>query len=149
MPDSRFSSRPDILLIEDSPDDVFFMKETLGQTGVQKKIHVVSDGEEALRFLRKEAPFEDAPRPSLIILDLKLPKMSGIELLEHVKNDRQLRAIPVVVLTTSDADGDAAASYDLHATAFITKPKNLEDFADVMTRIEEFWLKVAQLPPRY
>ncbi|MDX1545649.1 MAG: response regulator [Rhodothermales bacterium] len=149
MSERRYTNRPDILLIEDNPDDVFFMREVFGKSSIPKTLHVVNDGEEALRYLRQQDPFEDAPRPSLIILDLKLPKMSGIDLLEQIKTNAQLRAIPVVVLTTSDADADATATYDLHATAFITKPKNLEDFAEVMQRIEAFWLNVVQLPPRY
>ncbi|HMB91927.1 MAG TPA: response regulator [Rhodothermales bacterium] len=135
-----------ILLIEDNTDDIYFIENALQKSDRKHELHTVKDGVEALKYLRREPPYEKSRRPSLILLDLKMPKMSGLEVLKHIKEDENLRPIPVVVLTTSDADGDAAASYDLQATAFITKPKDLDAFAGVIERIEKFWLGVAQLP---
>lgn len=135
-----------ILLIEDNADDIYFIESAFQKSQRTHELHTVKDGVEALKYLHREPPYEKSRRPSLILLDLKMPKMSGLEVLKHIKEDESLRPIPVVVLTTSDADGDAAASYDLQATAFITKPKDLDAFAGVIERIEKFWLGVAQLP---
>lgn len=135
-----------ILLIEDNTDDIYFIEHALQKSDRKHELHTVKDGVEAIKYLRRDPPYEKSRRPSLILLDLKMPRMSGLEVLKHIKDDETLRPIPVVVLTTSDADGDAAASYDLQATAFITKPKDLDAFAGVIERIERFWLGVAQLP---
>ena len=146
MRDRNAGSPPHILLVEDNPDDVFFIEEIFEKSKIRKKLHVVGDGDAALRFLRRQDPYTDAPRPSLIILDLKLPKIPGMEVLERIKDDDDLRAIPVIVLTTSDADLDAAEAYDLHATSFLTKPRNLDDFGAMMERLQRFWLDIARLP---
>lgn len=140
---------PQILLVEDNPDDIYFITTALQSRERAPNVHVARDGVEALQFLRREAPHEDAFRPNLILLDLKLPKMPGLEVLQQIKADSALRSIPVVVLTTSDANEDAADSYDLYATSFITKPKDLEEFKRVIERIEQFWLQIAQLPPQH
>ena len=135
-----------VLLVEDNPDDVFFMRTALEDGPARKQLHIVRDGAEALAFLRREPPHEQAPRPHLIILDLKLPKLSGIDVLDVIKSDASLRSIPVVVLTVSDTTEDALASYDRFATSVITKPQDLDDFKKVMHTLEAFWLQTVQLP---
>ena len=149
MMDATHRPPPHILLVEDNPDDRYFIQKALQSQQHAPNVHVAKDGIEALHFLRQDDPHTDAPRPSLIILDLKLPKMSGLEVLQAIKADKALRSIPVIVLTTSDATDDAADSYDLQATSFITKPKDLDEFKRVMERIEKFWFQIAQLPPSH
>ena len=141
-----FRKTPVVLLVEDNPDDIYFIRTVLEESQTPKKLYVARDGQEALAFLRREDVHEKAPRPNLILLDLKLPKLSGLEVLEQIKADDDLRAIPVVVLTTSDADEDMLASYDRFATSVITKPHDLKAFKAVMKQIEHFWLKTVQLP---
>jgi chemotaxis family two-component system response regulator Rcp1 len=136
-----------ILLVEDNPGDVRLTQEALKEGDLPNQLHVVKDGVEALAFLRREGVHADAPRPDLILLDLNLPKKSGREVLEVIKQDDGLKRIPVVVLTTSDAKTDIVQVYDLHANCFITKPVDLEDFMQVVRRIEEFWFSIVQLPP--
>lgn len=136
-----------ILLVEDNPGDVRLTQEALKEGDLPNQLHVVKDGVEALAFLRREGVHADAPRPDLILLDLNLPKKSGREVLEVIKRDDGLKRIPVVVLTTSDAKTDIVQVYDLHANCFITKPVDLEDFMQVVRRIEEFWFSIVQLPP--
>jgi chemotaxis family two-component system response regulator Rcp1 len=136
-----------ILLVEDNPGDVRLTQEALKEGDLPNRLHVVKDGVEALAFLRREGVHADAPRPDLILLDLNLPKKSGREVLEVIKQDDGLKRIPVVVLTTSDAKTDIVQVYDLHANCFITKPVDLEDFMQVVRRIEEFWFSIVQLPP--
>ena len=122
----------EILLVEDDPGDVFMTREALRESKVMNGLHVVSDGEEAMRFLRREGAHAGAPRPDLILLDLNLPRMDGREVLEAVKGDDALRRIPVVVLTTSEAEEDVLRSYDLHANAYVTKPVDFDKFVDVV-----------------
>ena len=143
----RYARPPDVLLVEDNPDDIYFIEEAFDRSTIRKTLHVVRDAEQALAFLRNEPPHEDAPRPHLILLDLKLPKMPGMDFLRRIKEDDRLRSIPVVVLTTSDSAEEAAESYDLLATSFITKPKDLDDFERVIQMLEQFWLSTVQLPP--
>ena len=143
---AALSQTPHILLVEDNADDIYFVETFLERSETQAHLHVVRDGMEAWHFLKRENSHSEAPRPSLILLDLKLPKLSGLDLLKRIKGDKSLRAIPVVVLAASGTDADAAASYDLHATSFITKPRNLEAFNQVMERIFQFWLGLAKLP---
>jgi CheY-like chemotaxis protein len=145
MSHTELRQKRTILLIEDNVDDIYFIENAF-EKSKQHVLHTVNNGIEALKYLRREPPYEKSKRPSLILLDLKMPRMSGLEVLKHIKEDDNLRAIPVVVLSTSDADKDAAASYDLQATSFITKPKNLDAFAKVIEHIEKFWLGIAQLP---
>ena len=137
----------EILLVEDSPADVDLTREALDEAKVHNRLNVVSDGVEALAFLRREGPFAAAPRPDLILLDLNLPKKDGREVLAEIKADEILRRIPVVVLTTSEAEEDIVRSYDLHANCYITKPVDLEAFLRVVAAIEGFWLAVVKLPP--
>jgi CheY-like chemotaxis protein len=136
----------DILLVEDDPGDVLMTREALEHHKIRNDLHVVSDGVEALKFVRREAPYEDAVRPGLILLDLNLPKMNGQEVLSELKNSDELRTIPVVVLTTSEAEEDILRSYHLHANAYITKPVDFSRFADVVRQIDDFFLSVVKLP---
>jgi len=140
-------TRPiEILLVEDNPGDVRLAKEALEDSPVRNHVSVAADGEVALRFLRREKEFANAPRPDLILLDLKLPKKDGFEVLAEIKADRKLRAIPVVVLTTSDAPEDVHKAYDLQANAYVTKPHDLDEFFNVVTCIQDFCVNVAKLP---
>ncbi len=136
----------DILLVEDSPADVDLTREALEDAKVRNTLHVVSDGVAALEFLRREGDYADAPRPDLILLDLNLPKKDGREVLADIKADPSLRRIPVVVLTTSEAEQDIVRSYDLHANCYVTKPVDLEQFIAVIKSIENFWLVIVKLP---
>jgi two-component system, chemotaxis family, response regulator Rcp1 len=136
----------EILLVEDSPADVRLTIEALRDAKVRNNLHVAADGEEALAFLRREGQHADAIRPDLILLDLNLPKKDGREVLEEVKADPQLRRIPVVILTTSEAEQDILRSYDLHANCYITKPVDLDQFITVVRTIEDFWLTIVKLP---
>ncbi len=143
----RIKSRPvEILLVEDSPGDVQLTIEALRDAEVHNHLHVTTDGEEALRFLRREPPYADAPRPDLVLLDLNLPKKSGREVLAEVKADPVLRRIPVVVLSTSESREDVLAAYDLSANCYVTKPVDLDQFLDVIRAIDSFWLVLAKLP---
>ena len=140
-------SRPiEILLVEDNPGDVRLTREAFADTAVSTSLSVVGDGEEAMAFLRREGDYSAAPRPDLILLDLNLPRKSGREVLEEVKNDPGLLSIPIVVMTTSEAEGDIHSSYHHHANAYVTKPVDLDCFIDVVTKIEGFWLTIVKLP---
>ena len=143
------SFRPvDILLVDDSPADVDLTREALRDARMLNRMFVVGDGVEALAFLRREGPHADAPRPDLILLDLNMPRMNGREVLAEIKSDPKLRRIPVVILTTSQAETDILQTYDLHANCFVTKPVELDQFVEVAKSIEGFWLSLVQLPPR-
>ena len=137
---------PHILLVEDNPGDVRLTIEALKETGLRHHLSVVADGVEALAFLRRQGHNAAAARPDVILLDLNLPKKDGREVLAEVKADRSFRRIPVVILTTSDAEPDVAQCYDLHANCYITKPVDLDDFIRVVRAIESFWLTVVELP---
>ncbi|MBA3658857.1 MAG: response regulator [Gemmatimonadales bacterium] len=136
-----------ILLVDDEPAGVRLTLETLRDSAVPKQVSVVHDGVEALAYLRREGRYAGAARPDLVILDLNMPRKNGREVLAEVKSDRDLRRIPVVVLTTSDAEEDVRCSYDLHANCYLTKPADLHQFATIMRRLEEFWLAAVRLPP--
>ncbi|MEU4681450.1 response regulator [Micromonospora sp. NPDC023737] len=137
-----------ILVVDDDPGDVLMIEEALQESGVEKVIDVVSDGEEAMEFLRGEGRHAGAVRPDVILLDLNMPRMDGRQVLGAVKQDEDLRTIPVVVLTTSNADTDVIGSYTLQANAYVTKPIDLDDFNDVVHRIDEFFGRVVVLPKR-
>jgi len=136
----------EILLVEDSPADVRLTKEALKEAKVLNHLHVVNDGEKAMDFLHKRGDYSGAVGPDVILLDLNLPRMDGREVLAKVKSDPALRRIPVVILTTSQAEQDILQSYDLHANCYITKPVDLDQFMDVVRQIEEFWLSIVKLP---
>jgi len=141
------STKPaEVLLVEDNPGDARLTQEAFKEGKVLNVVRVVSDGEEALAFLRRQGPFADAPRPDLILLDLNLPKKDGREVLAEIKADPDLKRIPVVILTTSKAEEDIARTYNLHANCYITKPVDLEQFLQVVRSIEDFWLAIVQLP---
>ena len=136
----------DILLVEDDPADVLMTQEAFEHHKIRNTLHVVSDGVEALRFVRREPPYEDVPRPGLILLDLNLPKKDGREVLAEIKADPQLRTIPVVILTTSEAEEDILRSYSLHANAYVTKPVDFDRFVEVVRQIDDFFVTVVKLP---
>jgi CheY-like chemotaxis protein len=136
----------EILLVEDNPADVRLTREALRRGRVANTLHVVDDGDKALAFLRREGEYADAPRPGLVLLDLNLPGLDGRDVLAEVKADPSLRRVPVIVLTTSSAERDIAASYDLGANCFVSKPVALEEFLDVVRSFDAFWLTVVSLP---
>lgn len=135
-----------ILLVEDNPGDVRLTREVLKDSSLRHELMVVPDGEAAVSFLKRLPPYVDALRPDLILLDLNLPKKDGRQVLEEIKADRDLRAIPIVVLTTSHAEQDIVTAYSLHANCYIQKPVDLEQFWNIVRAIEEFWLGTVSLP---
>ena len=137
-----------ILVVDDDPGDVLMIEEALSESDVEKIIDVVSDGQEAMEFLRLEGRHTGAPRPDMILLDLNMPRMDGRQVLGAVKSDEDLRTIPIVVLTTSNADTDILGSYTLQANAYVTKPIDLDDFNDVVRRVDEFFGRIVVLPRR-
>lgn len=136
----------EILLVEDNPGDVRLTREALNEAKVRNNLHVAENGEEAMRFLRREGKSAGAPRPDVVLLDLNLPKKNGMEVLAEMKKDESLRCIPVVILTTSEAERDIVKAYDNHANCFITKPLDLDQFAQVVQSIESFWFSIVKLP---
>jgi len=143
---SPLAAKPiEILLVEDNPGDVRLTKEALKDARVGNNLHVTMDGVEALAFLRKQGKHASAPRPDLILLDLNLPKKNGREVLEEIKAEDALRHIPVVILTTSQAEQDVVESYRLRANAYVTKPVDLDQFLKVVSSIEQFWLEIVKL----
>lgn len=136
----------DVLLVEDDPGDVLMTQEAFADNKVHNRLHVVNNGVDAMAFLHQEGPYADVPQPDLILLDLNLPKMDGREVLAAIKEDKALRSIPVVVLTTSEAEEDVLRSYNLYANAYVTKPVDFERFIDVVRRIDEFFVTVVRLP---
>ncbi len=137
----------EILLVEDNPADIRLTQEALRDSKLVNRLHVAQDGIQALDFLCRRNGFEDVPRPDMILLDLNLPRMDGRELLEQIKSMPEIRAIPVVVLTTSEADEDILRSYRLHANCYITKPVDFDHFISVVQGIEGFWFSIVKLPP--
>ncbi|WP_066463468.1 response regulator [Sanguibacter suarezii] len=138
----------EILLVEDDPGDVLMTREAFDQSATPRRVTVVSDGESAMDYLRKRGTHTAAVTPDLILLDLNLPRMDGREVLAELKSDPVLRIIPVVVLTTSEAEEDVIQSYSLHANAFVTKPVDFDGFAEVVHRIDDFFVSVVRLPSR-
>jgi CheY-like chemotaxis protein len=136
----------DVLLVEDDDGDVLMTREAFEHHKIRNNLHVVGDGEQALQFLRREGEYADAPRPGLILLDLNLPRRDGREVLAELKNDPELRMIPVVVLTTSEAEEDIVRSYSLHANAYVSKPVDFERFIEVIRQIDDFFVTVVKLP---
>jgi CheY-like chemotaxis protein len=138
----------EVLLVEDDPGDVLMTKEAFEDYKLSNQLHVVNDGAEAMDFLRQQGDHADAPRPDLVLLDLNLPRMDGREVLQAIKSDPGLASIPVVVLTTSEAEEDVLRSYSLHANAYVTKPVDFERFIQVVRQIDEFFVTVVRLPTR-
>jgi CheY-like chemotaxis protein len=146
MTDGR--SPIEILLVEDNPGDERLTREALKEGKVYHKLHWAKDGVDAMEFLHQRGKYKDAPRPDIILLDLNLPKKDGRQVLSEIKQDPSLRAIPVVILTTSEAETDLVQSYDSHANCYILKPVELDHFIAVVKAIEGFWLQIVKLPPR-
>ncbi len=136
-----------ILLVEDDDADVELIRQGLAPAKERIALHVVSDGEQALKFLRRQSPYQEAPRPDAVLLDLNLPRLDGREVLRQVKRDEALRMIPVIILTTSDARADVARCYAWGANCYVTKPLGLDEFLVKLAAIERFWTDVVQLPP--
>lgn len=136
-----------ILMVEDNPDDVELTRQIIKDIKLVNDMQVVEDGVDALKFLRREGEFADAPRPDLILLDLNLPKIDGFDVLREIKGDDTLRRIPVIILTSSEDEEDILNAYDLYSNCFITKPVDLDQFARVVHMISDFWLTIVRLPP--
>jgi CheY-like chemotaxis protein len=136
----------DVLLVEDDAGDVLMTREAFEHYKIRNTLHVVTDGEQALQFVRQQREFAGAPRPGLIMLDLNLPRRDGLEVLAELKADPQLRLIPVVILTTSQAEEDIIRSYALHANAYVSKPVDFERFIEVIQQIDSFFITVVKLP---
>lgn len=143
-------SRPvDILLVEDNPGDVRLTQEAFRESRMPVKLSVVMDGEDALNYLYRRPPYENTTRPDIILLDLNIPKKDGREVLSEIKNDLSLKYVPVVVLTTSNAEQDIVRTYNLNVNAYINKPVDFDKFFDIVQKIEEFWLMTAILPSSF
>jgi CheY-like chemotaxis protein len=146
MPDYERVRSAEILLVEDNPGDVRLMQEAFREISVPHRLSVAQTGQEALQFLRREAEHKKAPRPDLVLLDLMLPDLHGLEILAIIKNDRSLRRIPTVVFSSSQKTEEVVEAYNLNANSFIAKPAELADFIRVVKGVEEFWLTVVKLP---
>jgi two-component system response regulator len=146
MSESRTLKPVEILLVEDNPGDVQLTKEALEEGNLFVNLSVVNDGVEAMAFLRRRGEHADAPAPDLILLDLNLPKKDGCEVLQEIKADADLKCIPVVVLTTSEAEADIVSTYGLHANCYITKPVDMDQFIKIVQLLEEFWFAIVKLP---
>ena len=143
------TTRPiEILLVEDDPGDVLMTREAFEDYKIANRLTVVTNGEDAIAYLRRQGRFADAPTPDLVLLDLNLPRRNGREVLADIKGDATLRRIPVVILTTSDAEEDVIAAYDLHANAYVRKPFDFEQFVAAVRAIDDFFITVVRLPPR-
>ncbi len=134
-----------ILLVEDHLPDIVLTKKAFERGNYKSKLHIVRDGEEAMKFLRKEGGYEDRVRPDLILLDINLPKVSGYEVLEHIKKDENLMTIPVIMLTSSEAEQDISKSYSLYANSYLVKPDSLSKFVEMINKLEGFWFKLVKL----
>ncbi|HEX3692551.1 MAG TPA: response regulator [Solirubrobacteraceae bacterium] len=137
-----------VLLVEDDPGDVLLVREAFGEQKVGNALDVVSDGVQAMEYVRGEGEFADRERPDLVLLDLNLPRKSGAEVLDEIKSDPELATIPVIVLTTSKAEEDVLRSYRAHANAYITKPVDFERFRQIVHKIDDFFVGIVRLPPR-
>lgn len=135
-----------ILLVEDNPDDVLITRRALLKGRVKNTLHVVGDGEKAIKFLRKEDEYQKSPTPMFILLDLKMPKLDGFQVLKEIKSDDKLKSIPVIVLTTSDRDKDVEDAYRLGCNSYIVKPVSFENFINTVVKIKEYWLTISQIP---
>jgi CheY-like chemotaxis protein len=147
MPDHGECQAVHVLLVEDDPGDVLMTREAFEYHKLRNVLHVVTDGEQALQFLRRAGDYADAPRPGLILLDLNLPRVDGLEVLAEIKADPVLKIIPVVILTTSQAHEDILRSYALHANAYVSKPVDFERFMEAIRQIDSFFVTVVKLAP--
>ena len=147
MTDRPADEAVDVLLVEDNPGDVRLTREAFDEAALDVQLHVVTDGEEALSFLGRCGEDDEVPRPEMVLLDLNLPKVDGLDVLETIKADEELRTIPVIVLTGSTAEEDVAESYDRHTNAYLTKPVDPEEFVSLVRTFGDFWIDQAQLPP--
>ena len=138
-----------ILLIEDNEGDILLTKEAFEDAKILNQLSIARDGQQAIQFLEKREPFTDVETPDLILLDVNLPKKNGHEVLQHIKGSNSLKHIPVIMLTTSVSEKDIAKSYENHANCYITKPVELEDFLNVISSVEDFWIKIVQLPRKH
>ena len=138
----------EILLAEDNPGDVKLTRKALDQGDLLNNLHVVNDGVEAMKFLRSEGDYADTPMPDLLLLDLNMPKKDGRQVMQDMDADPQLRRIPVVVLTSSEAEEDVVRSYELSANAYLTKPVDFDGFVDIINRLENFWFEIVKMPPK-
>ncbi len=136
----------EILLVEDNPGDIDLTSEALEDSKIKNNLHIAIDGQEALDFLYKKGKFKDSPTPDIILLDLNLPKVDGREVLENIKAHKNLRRIPVVILTSSKAEEDIIKTYDLHANCYIQKPLDFDNFLEIVRKIESFWMSIVVLP---
>ncbi len=142
-----YLGRPaEILLVEDNPGDIVLASEALRESRITNNLHVVRDGFQGLAFLKRQGNYANVPRPDIVLLDLNLPKMDGHKVLDEIKSDPELKMIPVVILTSSEAEQDILKSYGLHANAYITKPIELERFVNVVRMLGDFWLTIVKLP---
>ncbi len=137
----------EILLVEDNPGDVRLTQEAVREAKIRNTLNVVNDGEQAIAYVRRQGEYAERPRPDLILLDLNLPRKDGREVLQDLKSDPDLHRIPVVVLTSSEAEQDILSTYDLYANAYVTKPVDLEQFMHAVSSIQDFWLNIVKLPP--
>jgi chemotaxis family two-component system response regulator Rcp1 len=137
----------EILLVEDNPGDVRLTRKAFEDAGLVNNLHVVNDGVSAMEYLRQEGEYAEAERPDMVLLDLNLPRKSGEDVLTEIKHDEDLKRIPVVILTSSDAEEDMIKSYNEHANAYLTKPVDFQGFLDVVGRVEGFWISVVEFPP--
>jgi CheY-like chemotaxis protein len=138
----------EVLLVEDDPGDVLMTQEAFADYKIANRLTVVTNGEDAIAYMRKQGRFADAPTPDLVLLDLNLPRRNGREVLRDIKSDAMLRRVPVVILTTSEAEEDVLASYELHANAYVRKPVDFEQFVSAVRAIDDFFITVVKLPPR-
>lgn len=138
----------EILLVEDSEPDILLTEEAFAEARVANRLHVARDGEEALQFLRRQGKHAQAPRPDVILMDINMPRKNGLEVLEEIKGDPELRPIPVLILTTSQAEDDVRRSYSGHASGYVVKPVGFENFLQAIRAFEDFWLTFVRFPPR-
>ena len=138
----------EILLVEDSEPDILLTEEAFAEARVSNRLHVARDGEEALQFLRRQGEHAQAPRPDVILMDINMPRKNGLEVLEEIKADPELRPIPVLILTTSQAEDDVRRSYSGHASGYVVKPVGFENFLQAIRAFEDFWLTFVRFPPR-
>lgn len=146
MSTSRDGDPIDILLVEDNPGDVRLTEKAFEEGSLANDLHVVTDGVEAMRYLRQEGEYAEQSLPDIVLLDLNLPKKNGDEVLDDIKTDEDLKHLPVVILTSSEAEEDVAATYNKHANAYMTKPVDFEGFTEIVNQIEGFWFRVVRLP---